>query len=64
MPIQTISVDNFYYLSEQHNGLWEVRETVTNQPVSLNGQFCCSLKKRDAEELIEYLNGLDESLAA
>ncbi len=64
MPIQTISVDNFYYLSEQQNGLWEVRETVTNQPVSLNGQFCCSLKKRDAEELIEYLNGLDESLAA
>ncbi len=64
MSVFNSTVHNFYYLSEQQNGLWEVRETVTNQPVSLNGQFCCSLKKRDAEELIEYLNGLDASLAA
>lgn len=55
---------NFYYLAEQHGGLWSVNETVSHKPVSLNGQLCCSLKKRDAEELIEYLNGLDASLAA
>lgn len=58
------TIHNFYYLSEQSNGLWAVKETVSQNPVSLNGQLCCSLKKRDAEELIEYLNGLDASLAA
>ncbi|GLU25775.1 MULTISPECIES: hypothetical protein [Brucella/Ochrobactrum group] len=58
------TIHNFYYLSEQSNGLWAVKETVSQNPVSLNGQLCCSLKKRDAEELIEYLNGLDEALAA
>jgi len=58
------TIHNSYYLSEQPNGLWAVKETVSQNPVSLNGQLCCSLRKRDAEELIEYLNGLDEALAA
>lgn len=54
----------YYYTLQQPDGLWAVQETVTNLPVSLNGQLCCSLKKRDAEELIEYLIGLDSELAA
>jgi hypothetical protein len=64
MTPQISMATNFYYLSEQPNGLWAVKETVSQQPVSLNGQLCCSLRKRDAEELIEYLNSLDASLAA
>ena len=64
MTRQFAMAANFYYLDEQPNGLWAVKETVSQNPVSLNGQLCCSLKKRDAEELIEYLNGLDEALAA
>ena len=55
---------HFYYISQQPDGLWSVQETVTNQPVSLNGQVCCSLRKRDAEELVEYLMSLDNDIAA
>jgi len=64
MTPQIALAANFYYLDEQPNGLWAVKETVSQQSVSLNGQLCCSLKKRDAEELVEYLNNLDASLAA
>lgn len=64
MTPQIAMAVNFYYLSEQPSGLWAVKETVSQQAVSLNGQLCCSLKKRDAEELIDYLNNLDASLAA
>jgi len=55
---------HYYYISQQPDGLWSVQETVTNQPVSLNGQACCSLRKRDAEELVEYLMSLDSDIAA
>lgn len=64
MSLNAAKIQNYYYLSEQPNGLWGVKETVTNQLVSLNGQGCSSLKKREAEELVEYLNWLDASLAA
>lgn len=64
MSLYAVKNSNFYYLSEQPNGLWGVKETVTNQLVTLNGQGCSALKKQEAEEFIEYLNCLDASLAA
>lgn len=43
---------------QEPDGTWTVVKLSTGEPAKLNGQFCCNLRRDEAEEITNYLNML------
>lgn len=41
---------------QEPDGTWTVVKLSTGEPAKLNGQFCCNLRRDEAEEIANYLN--------
>ena len=45
---------------QEPDGTWTVVKLVSGAPAKLNGQFCCNLRRAEADEITNYLNMIDD----
>jgi len=54
------AMTTFHFDTRQEpDGTWTVVKLSTGEPAKLNGQFCCNLRRDEAQEIANYLNTLE-----